>query len=297
MMAFNVEFLRKDATFVPEVRNPTVRRRELGALLRALRNEKGLTVEQVAERLLCSPSKVSRMETGHGVATLRDVRDLCELYDVADQAERDRMTRLAREGKQQGWWQGYDLPYSTYVGLEEEAVSIKVYDSAVVPGLLQTSDYAWALHKASLPKHDDSVIGQWVEARATRQRILTRPEPPSMHIVLDEAVLHRVVGNPRVMRAQLARVVDATAMPNVEIQIIPYASGAHPALDSVFTILEFSRPTSDVIYVEGLVGYIYLEQPRDIQRYKDVFDRLSTIALPPRKSAELLRKVIMQHED
>jgi len=237
------------------------------------------------------------METGHGVATLRDVRDLCELYGVTDEAERNRMTRLAREGKQQGWWQGYDLPYSTYVGLEAEAVSIKVYDSAVVPGLLQTADYAWALHEASLPKHDDSVIGQWVEARATRQRILTRPAPPSMHVVLDEAVLHRVVGSSRVMRAQLARVVDAMALPNVAIQVIPYASGAHPALDSVFTILEFLRPAPDVIYVEGLVGYIYLEHSRDVQRYKDVFDRLSTMALTPRKSAELLRKTIMQHQD
>ena len=281
---------------MPEVRNPTVRRRELGALLRALRNEKGLTVEQVAERLLCSPSKVSRMETGHGVATLRDVRDLCELYGVTDEADRDQMTRLAREGKQQGWWQGYDLPYSTYVGLEEEAAAIKVYDSAVVPGLLQTADYAWALHEASLPKHDDSVIGQWVEARATRQRILTRPEPPSMHVVLDEAVLHRVVGSPRVMRAQLARVVEAIAMPNVTVQVIPYASGAHPAMDSVFTILEFLQPAPDVIYVEGLVGYIYLEQARDIKRYKEVFERLSAIALTPRKSAELLRKTIKQHQ-
>ncbi len=296
-MAISVEFSRKDATFVPDARNPTVRRRELGALLRALRNEKGLTVEQVAERLLCSPSKVSRMETGHGVATLRDVRDLCELYDVTDEAERDRMTRLAREGKQQGWWQAYDLPYSTYVGLEEEAVSIKIYDSAVVPGLLQTAEYGWALHTASLPKHDDNVIGQRIEVRATRQRILTRSNPPSLHMVLDEAVLHRVVGSPGVMRAQLTRVVEAMELPNVTIQVIPYASGAHPALNSVFTLLEFARPAPDVIYVEGLVGYLYLEQARDVRRYRDVFDRLSVMALNQRKSGELLRKVIMEHKD
>jgi transcriptional regulator with XRE-family HTH domain len=296
-MAISVEFARKDATFVSDARNPTVRRRELGALLRALRNEKGLTVEQVAERLLCSPSKVSRMETGHGVATLRDVRDLCELYEVTDEAERDRMTRLAREGKQQGWWQAYDLPYSTYVGLEEEAASIKIYDSAVVPGLLQIAEYAWAVHAGGLPRQDDNVIGQWIEARATRQRILTRPNPPSLHVVLDEAVLHRVVGSPEIMRAQLNRVVEAMALPNVKIQIIPYASGAHPALDSVFTLLEFSRPASDVIYVEGLVGHIYLEQARDVRRYSDVFDRLSVMALSQRKSRELLRKVITKHKD
>ena len=106
---------------MPAVRSPTVRRRELGALLRALRNEKGLTVDQVATSLMCSPSKVSRMETGHGAATPRDIRDLCDLYAVTDQSERDRTTKLAREGKQSGWWQSYDLDYfSTYVGLEEK---------------------------------------------------------------------------------------------------------------------------------------------------------------------------------
>ena len=228
-MAISVESVRKDATFVTDARNPTVRRRELGVLLRALRNEKGLTVEQVAERLLCSPSKVSRMETGHGVATLRDVRDLCELYDVTDQAERDRMTRLAREGKQQGWWQAYDLPYSTYVGLEEEAVSIKIYDSAVVPGLLQTAEYGWALHTASLPKHDDNVIGQRIEVRATRQRILTRPNPPSLHVVMDEAVLHRVVGSPGIMRAQLTRVVEAMELMDGDSAAATIAATMKPA--------------------------------------------------------------------
>lgn len=296
-MAIRVEFSRKDATFVSDARNPTVRRRELGALLRALRNEKSLTVEQVAERLLCSPSKVSRMETGHGVATLRDVRDLCELYDVTDQTERDRMTRLAREGKQQGWWQAYDLPYSTYVGLEEEAVSIRIYDSAVVPGLFQTAEYAWALHAASLPKHDDNVISQRIEVRATRQRILTRPKPPSVHVVLDEAVLHRVVGSPEIMRTQLARVLEVMTLPNVKLQVISYASGAHPALDSIFTLLEFAPPAPDVIYVEGLVGNLYLEQEKDIRRYRDVLDRLSVTALSQDKSAELLQKVIMEHKN
>jgi transcriptional regulator with XRE-family HTH domain len=122
--------------------SPTVRRRELGAVLRGLRAEKGLTVDQVAEVLMCSSSKVSRMETGQRGATLRDVRDLCDLYGVTDQTERDRLMSLAREAKQQGWWQPYDLPYSTYVGLEAEALTIKDFDSAVIPGLLQTVNYA-----------------------------------------------------------------------------------------------------------------------------------------------------------
>jgi transcriptional regulator with XRE-family HTH domain len=137
---------------VPEVRSPTVRRRELGALLRALRNQQGLTVEQAAEQLLCSPSKVSRMETGHGAATPRDIRDLCNLYDVTDPAERDRLMTLARESKLPGWWQSYDLNYATYVGLEAEAVAISDFQSSVVPGLLQTADYARAGHEATMPR-------------------------------------------------------------------------------------------------------------------------------------------------
>ena len=281
---------------MPEVRSPTVRRRELGALLRALRNKKGLTVEQAAERLLFSMSKLSRMETGHGIATARDIRDLCDLYGVTDEAERERMMQLAREGKQQGWWQDYDLPYSTYVGLEEEAASIKIYDSAVVPGLLQTADYARALHEASVPKYDATKISQWIEARATRQRILTRYNPPTLHAILDEAVVRRAIGSREIMRAQLARVVEAAEMPNVTIQVIPYETGAHPALDSVFTILEFVSSAPGVVYVEGLIGYIYLEQPRDSVRYNQVFDHLSAMALRPEQSVAFLKEAIKQHK-
>ena len=132
-MSNNVKFLRKDATFVPEVRSPTVRRRELGALLRKLRLEKGLTVEQAADQLMFSMSKLSRMETGHGAATARDIRDLCDLYDVTDEAERQRLTTLAREGKQQAWWQPYGLDFETYVGLEADAARaslLPVHDRA-----------------------------------------------------------------------------------------------------------------------------------------------------------------------
>ena len=133
--------------------SPTVRRRELGCLVPAsCEKKKGCTVKQVTEYLLCSPSKVSRIETGQRGATLRDVRDLCDLYGVRDEAERERLMTLAREGKQQGWWQSYDLPYSMYVGLESEAVSIKDYDSAVIPGLLQTADYARALFQSPVPE-------------------------------------------------------------------------------------------------------------------------------------------------
>lgn len=280
------------------MRSPTVRRRELGALLRALRQKKNLTVEQVALRLMCSPSKVSRMETGHGLATPRDIRDLCDLYEVADKAERDRMMRLAREGKQTGWWQSYDLDYfATYVGLEAEAARIKYYQSVIVPGLLQTPDYARAMHKANVPKIPAERIDELIEVRLTRQLLLAKNPPISLEVVLDEAVLHRLVGGPVVMRAQLGRLVEAAKQPNVTIQAIPYAVGAHPAMDSTFNILEFAGSVSSVVYVEGLVGWLYVERSQDVARYQQVFEHLRSVALNPQESIELLERVARGYSD
>jgi transcriptional regulator with XRE-family HTH domain len=280
---------------VPEVRSPTLRRRELGALLRAHRLELGLTVEQVAERLLCSPSKVSRMETGQRGATLRDVRDLCTLYGIADDEERERLMTLARESKQQAWWQSYDLPYSTYVGLEAAAATIRDYDSAVVPGLLQTADYTRARHVGTMPRLEADQIERRVEVTLTRQLVLTQQYPPRFWSILDEAVLHRVVGGPAVMKAQLEHLIEASSQPRITIQVIPYEVGAHPALDSIFTIVEFDGGVPGVVYVEGLVGSIYLERPDDLDRYRQVFDRLSSIALSPEDSVALMRKVRTAH--
>jgi transcriptional regulator with XRE-family HTH domain len=276
---------------VPEVRSPTVRRRELGALLRALRNEKGLTVDQVAELLLCSPSKVSRMETGHGIVSPRDIRDLCVLYDVTA-AERDRMLSLARESKQTGWWQGYDLDYfATYVGLEAAATRIKAYQSAIVPGLMQTISYARAMHEAGIPEFTPKRIDELIEVRLTRQRLLVQDPPIRLDVVLDEAVLHRLVGGPTVMSGQLRRLIELSNQPNVTVQVIPYSVGAHPAMDSTFNILEFAGSVPSVVYVEGLVGWIYVERPQDIDRYQQVFEHLRTVALSPQESMQLLARV------
>jgi transcriptional regulator with XRE-family HTH domain len=291
-MSYSVEVLRKDAAFVPEVRSPTVRRRELGALLRALRNQKGLTVEHAAERLMFSMSKLSRMETGHGAATPRDIRDLCDLYDVTDEAERDHLMALAREGKQTGWWQSYDLDYfATYVGLEAAATGIKYYQSAIVPGLMQTPDYARAMHEAGVPEFTPERIDELIEVRLTRQRLLVQDPPVRLKVVLDEAVLHRLVGGPAVMSAQLDRLIVLSNQPNVTMQVIPYSAGAHPAMDSTFNILEFAGPVPSVVYVEGLVGWIYVERPQDMRRYQQVFDHLCTIALSPKETIKLMTGV------
>ena len=273
-----------------EVRSPTVRRRELGALLRKLRNEQGFTVEQVAERLLCSPSKISRLETGHRNATLRDVRDLCDLYGITAKAERDRFMTLAREARQQAWWQSYDLTYSTYAGLEFEAVAIDDFQSSVVPGLLQTPDYARAGHLGTLPRLSSEEIERQIEAKLTRQQVLTRAEPPRFRAVLDEAVLHRLTGGGRVMNAQLGKLIEASRLPNVTIQVIPFAVGAHPGVESNFNILTLPA-TSGVVFVEGLVGSIYLERPEDLERYDRVFEYLQRVALSPQDSIDLIAQI------
>jgi len=279
---------------VPEVRSPTVRRRELGALLRTLRNQNGLTVEQAAEQLLCSPSKVSRMETGHGAATPRDIRDLCNLYDVTDQAERDRLMTLAREGKGQGWWQPYDLTYATYVGLEAEAVAISDFQSSVVPGLLQTADYARAGHEATMPRLGNEQIELQIQAKLTRQSLLTQANPVAFRAVLDEAVLRRVVGGPRVMREQLDRLLEVARLPNVTLQIIPFTVGSHPGLESNFNILELPKPTPSIVFVEGLVGSMYLERAEDLKRYHEVFERLQAVALSPKDTIDAITKIWTQ---
>ena len=273
---------------MPEVHSPTLRRRELGALLRALRNQKGLTVEQVAESLLCSPSKVSRMETGQGGATARDVRDLCNLYDVTDEAERDRMMTLARQGKGPARWQRYELAYATYAELEEEALAVSAFQSSVVHGLLHTADYARANHESSMPRLDPGQINLQIEAKLARQRILTQADPPSFAVVLDEAALHRLVGGRQVMAAQLTKVLDMSVLPNVTVQVLPFELGAHPALESNFTILQLPDTAPGVVFVEGMIGSTYLDRPGDLKRYRDVFSELQSMALNPKDTSDLI---------
>jgi len=281
---------------VPEG-SPTVRRRELGALLRKLREEKGLSVKDVTEHLLCSPSKVSRIETGQRGATLRDVRDLCDLYGVSGPAERDHLMTLARQGKQQGWWQHYDLPYSTYVGMEAEAVSIKDYDSAVIPGLLQTNSYARAMFEVplvepGLPDNTGDIIEQRVEARMRRQTVLERDKDPlQFWAILDEAALHRIVGSAGVMSDQLDHVIRVSQKDNVTVQIIPYSAGAHPAMDSTFNIIEFGTSVNDLVYVEGLQGLLYIDRSDEIERYRQIFKYLSNVAFSSARSLKFLAQI------
>jgi transcriptional regulator with XRE-family HTH domain len=297
VMSNSIGFLREDATSVPEVRSPTVRRRELGALLRKLRIDSGLTVEQAAEQLMFSMSKLSRMETGHGVATPRDLRDLCGLYGVTAAADRERMTKLAAEGRERAWWQAYDLGYETYVGLEAEAVAVSAFQSSVVHGLLQTPDYARAGHEGTMPRLPADQIDRQIEAKITRQAIVTRDNPPQVTVVLDEAALHRMAGGREVMAAQLAKIQDITNRPNVAVQVLPFTAGSHPGLESNFTILELPHEAPDVVFVEGLIGPVYLDRAEDLKRYREIFCKLQSMSLNSQDTAELIAEFIRSYRD
>jgi hypothetical protein len=231
------------------------------------------------------------METGHGAATPRDIRDLCNLYDVTDQAERDRLMSLARDGKQTGWWQSYELEFSNYVGLEADATELRYYQSTIVPGLLQTADYARAMIEVTIPRLRPERIDELLEVKMKRQLILKGDRPLRLWGILDEAALHRLVGGPAVMAAQLDRLIEVTSNPNITIQVIPYEAGAHPAMDSTFNILGFAGTVPGLVYVEGLVGWIYLDRRNDIERYQKVFEHLHAQALDPRASMKLIAKI------
>jgi transcriptional regulator with XRE-family HTH domain len=256
-------------------------------LLRRLRTDRGWTVDQVAHRLLCSPSKVSRMETGQRGASPRDIRDLCDLYEVDDE-QRAHLARLAREGKQRAWWQPLGLPYSTYVGLEDEAALIRDFGLGVIPGLLQTAGYARAIVGAAVPRWVPDVVEQRVTGRLVRQQILTADAPPRFEALIDESALHRVVGGPAVMREQLEHLLRVAMRPNVNLRVIPYRAGAMP-VGHKFIILTFAQPgIPDVVFVEGLTGDLYLDNSEDIKVYNATFWSLSELAVSPSESREII---------
>ena len=272
--------------------SPTVRRRELGALLKALRNTKGWTAEYVAERLVMSTSKLSRLETGQRGASARDVDDLCDLYEVDDE-QRQHLLGLASEGKQRAWWQSQAMPYSTYVGLEAEAKSISDYGLGIVPGLLQTADYARAIVRAAVPRWVPEVVDQRVQIRMARQQLLRSDGAPRFEAVVDESVLHRVVGSPAVMQAQLERLLELSNLPNVTVRVIPYEAGALPAGNNKFIMLGFALPTvSDVVFIEGLTGHLYLDDPRDVEIYSATFRTLVDLSAGPEATRDIIAAMI-----
>jgi transcriptional regulator with XRE-family HTH domain len=273
--------------------NPTVRQRELGIRLRELRTGLGLTVEQVGAELLCSATKISRIETGARRTSLRDVRDLCRVYGVDDPVP---LMELARQAREQGLWSRFDDLGSRihpYIGLEQEAVAITSYSMYYVPPLLQTADYARVVIRGIERKMDNRVLNDRVEARLLRQRRLDAPNPPQYRALADEAVFRRQVGGFAVMRAQLDKILTWVAMDRGSVQVIPFSAGAHASADSNFDLLEFGENSRQppIVYVEGLVMNQILERPADIARYREAIEYVRDSALNTADSAALIAAI------
>lgn len=269
--------------------SPTVRRRRLGAELRRYRELAGLTIDHVAERLDCSASKISRVETGQTGSSPRDVRDMLALYGV-DGAELEELLAVARETRQRGWWQPYgSVLTGAFIGFEAAAQQIRSYEAQCVPGLLQTEAYARNLMQIGTIGRSPDEIDSRVRVRMERQALLTQEDPVDLWCVLDEAALLRPVGGAEVMDEQLDRLVAAAELPHVTLQVLPLNIGAHPGMEGSFVLLSFPDDGDpDTVYVTMSTGGVFQEKPDDLARYSMIFDCLQRMALPPEDSAAFI---------
>jgi len=275
---------------------PTVRRRRLGAELRRLREAHSLKLEEVAEELSLAPSTLSRIETGKAPTKSAYLMAMLDMYKVDDLAARKVLIDMAREGHRKGWWSIYDdvLPsgFDIYVGLEAEAQGLRSYETDLVHGLLQTTDYALAVLRELRPKDSEEQIARVVDLRMQRQRLLEQDPPLDLWLILDEGAIKRNIGGPDVMRPQLEHLIQASRWPNVTLQILAFEAGAHAGLVGPFSILEFpERTDSDVAYTESVGGMIYMEKDREVRACAEAFDRMRAAALSPSASLELIHQV------
>jgi transcriptional regulator with XRE-family HTH domain len=280
---------------------PTALRMMLGAHLRQLREARGISREDAGWRIRSSESKISRMELGRVSFKERDIADLLTLYGVSAQDERDRLLSLARNANTPGWWHRYGdvLPnwFQSYLGLEAAAGVIRTYEIQFVPGLLQTAEYARAVILLGHRDASTDEINRRVSLRMDRQRILTRRDPPHLWVVMDEAVLRRPVGGPAVMRGQLTALVEASKLPNIRLQVIPFHTGGHAASGGAFSILRFrDQDLPDVVYVEQLTSAIYLDKRDDVDHYVAAMETLAAEADPPQRTAATLAAMLAELE-
>jgi Domain of unknown function (DUF5753)/Helix-turn-helix domain len=275
---------------------PTVRRILLGTQLRRLRETSGITREEAGYRIRASESKISRMELGRVGFKERDVVDLLEMYGVAND-ERDALVELARGANTAGWWHQYAdvLPdwFQTFVGLEEAASVLRVYEVQFVPGLLQTPDYARAIMTRGWPGAPEEEIERRVNMRITRQELLTKQNGPRLWAVVDEAALRRPVGSREVFRSQLEHLIETTKNVKITLQVTPFRSGGHAAEAGAFTIMRFpEEDLPDVVYLEQLTSALYLDKREDVERYSEVMERLSVESEPPERTVDLLTDIL-----
>ncbi|MGW3104599.1 helix-turn-helix domain-containing protein [Streptomyces sp. NPDC001100] len=278
---------------------PAVRRRKLGAELRALRADAGLTSGEAARLVGWHQSKVSRIETGASGVKPPDVRLLLDAYEVGDAQLRDMLLVLAGSddgGGRHHWWHAYRgvLPpaYRDFISLESQASTIRTLETSVVPGLLQTPEYARAVTRAAVGglDHDGPErLDALVQVRLARQDILRADPPLELSVVLDEAVVRREVGGPGVMARQLARLTEAAQLPQVRLQVLPFAAGAHIGITGPFVIFSFpSTSDLDVVVLDHLTSSLYLERKEDLEAYSEAFNTLQFHALSPEDSLDYI---------
>ncbi|XTZ16701.1 helix-turn-helix domain-containing protein [Micromonospora echinospora] len=276
---------------------PTVLRMLLGAQLRRLREASGVTREGAGWEIRSSESKISRMELGRVGFKERDVADLLTLYGVTEPGEREALLKLARDANNPGWWHRYGdvLPgwFQSYLGLEAAAALIRSYEVQFVPGLLQTREYARAVVMLGHGAAGAAEIDRRVGLRMQRQRLLDRPDAPHLWAVVDEAVLRRPIGGPAVMRGQIAALVEATKVPNIRLQIVPFDAGGHAAAGGAFTILRFGdQDLPDIVYIEQLTSALYLDKRDDVDHYAAAMERLCVEAEPPERTPDILARIL-----
>jgi transcriptional regulator with XRE-family HTH domain len=278
---------------------PAVRRRKLGAELRALRTSAGLTSGEAARLVGWHQSKVSRIETGASGVKPADVRLLLDAYAVHDTQLRELLLVLAGSdegGGRHHWWHQYRgvLPptYRDFISLESQAGAMRTLETSVVPGLLQTPEYARAVTRAAvngLGTEPDERLDALVKVRLARQDVLRAEPPLKLSAVLDEAVLRREIGGPDVMARQLRRLMEAARLPQVRIQVLPFAAGAHIGITGPFVIFSFSNTSDlDVVVLDHLTSSLYLERKEDLQAYTEAFNALQIHALSPEDSLDYI---------
>lgn len=277
-------------------RPATVRARGLGAELRELREKCNLTTREVARRLGWSASTVSRTETGHRNISSEDVSALLAVYGVAGR-ERDHLLTLARETSQPGWWEtrhpGLPAQLSALIGFESQATRITDVELILVPGLLQTPEYTRALMEGGgIPTAEAETR---IATRLGRQALLSRPQPPEVVTIIDEAALRRPVGGRKVMIDQLHHLARVAENPNVTVQVVPYSAGAHPGLNGSFVVLEFAKART-IVHLEHKRSSLFLDDPEDTTPFTASIATLRDIALNPDDSVRFLTTVAAEYE-
>lgn len=282
-------------------RPPSVRERRLASELRRLRESTTtLNLEEAAERLGWSKTKLSRIENAIRRVTVTEVQQMLTLYGVSG-PRLDGLARFARTARQRGWWDVYEnsLPadYATYMGLEAEAEWLNSYTMGLVHGLMQTEDYTHHVAKSILMRFSPaSEVERRVAARMARQKAwLEREDPMRLWTILDETALRRVIGGSEVMCAQYRRIIELTEQPNVMFQIMPLAAGGHPGVVGSFAVLGFpQRFTPNVVYVENMTSALYIEDEKEVHTYSLAFEQIAAMALSPEESVAMLEQLTRQ---